>query len=237
MIMGMTTFLTHFDEIRSRLSIAPSPKIQTKDVHTPLMTGVSYRIRSKKKSGYTSPRGATDTDKFFYRVERIDGHWLWRGYIDKDGYGRFSAGGRVRGAHQWSYENFVRKIELGEVVDHLCRIRHCVNPECLEAISNEENVRRGHRSRSAKTHCSKGHSLAGSNIRILSSGYRVCVSCEADKSKRARLAYYDNRAEIARGLNQPIVTCVNGHRIQHGWLRCKTCHSERERLARQLGKR
>ena len=60
------------------------------------------------------------------------------------GYGVLSLGrGVTMLAHRWSYEHFVGPIPDGLVIDHLCRVRHCVNPDHLEPVTNEENLRRG----------------------------------------------------------------------------------------------
>lgn len=49
------------------------------------------------------------------------------------------------------YQRFIAKVEITEtcwlpsdmVLDHLCRVRHCVNPLHLEPVTAGENVRRG----------------------------------------------------------------------------------------------
>lgn len=82
-----------------------------------------------------------------------NGCWLWTGATSPQGYGRFNAGLREDArnvlAHRWSYEHHVGPIPDGLDLDHLCRVRHCVNPEHLEPVTRQENVQRGHRARSA----------------------------------------------------------------------------------------
>jgi DNA-binding XRE family transcriptional regulator len=70
--------------------------------------------------------------------------WVWLRNINEKGYGKI--GWKTR-AHRAYYERFVGPIPEGMMLDHLCRIRACVNPDHLEPVTNGENVRRGLRHR------------------------------------------------------------------------------------------
>lgn len=63
---------------------------------------------------------------------------VWRGTLDKDGYALLG-GKRVARA---VYEQSNDIIAAGLQVDHLCRVRACVNVEHLEAVTSVVNVRR-----------------------------------------------------------------------------------------------
>lgn len=67
------------------------------------------------------------------------GCWLWAGADNGVGYGKF----RGKYAHRVSYEAAKGPIPDGMHLDHLCRIRCCVNPDHLEPVTNAENARRG----------------------------------------------------------------------------------------------
>ena len=79
-----------------------------------------------------------------------------------NGYGVFS-GGLV---HRWAYEALVAPIPDGLTIDHLCRVRHCVNPAHLEVVTLAENIRRAPHYNSRKTHCKRGHEFTPTNAMV-----------------------------------------------------------------------
>lgn len=120
------------------------------------------------------------------------GCWLFTGYVMKNGYGTIGLGSRSEGkafAHRVAYELFVGPIPDGYVIDHLCRVRRCVNPEHLEAVTISTNLRRGAQS-ALRTHCPKGHSFDGTNRAINKQGHRFCRECSR---VNARDYYWRNR--------------------------------------------
>ena len=80
-------------------------------------------------------------------MEPNSGCWLWIGTLDTYGYGQIAenrkAGIPVRKAHRVIYSQLVKAIPVGLVMDHLCRVRCCVNPHHLEPVTPETNVSRG----------------------------------------------------------------------------------------------
>ncbi len=107
--------------------------------------------------------------------------WPWKGAPDTGGYARFKYKGRSYLAHRFVYELVVGPIPAGLELDHLCRKPLCVNPAHLEAVSHQENCRRGdlggHAQR-AKTHCPYGHPYDEANTYVHpSSGSRHCRIC------------------------------------------------------------
>jgi len=105
------------------------------------------------------------------------GCWLWRGSQSRGGYGRYNE----TLAHRVAYELFVGSIPEGLTLDHLCRVRHCVNPEHLEPVTLGENLRRGESFSAVnarKTHCPRGHPLSGENLYRTKSGARCCLICK-----------------------------------------------------------
>lgn len=109
--------------------------------------------------------------------------WLWKQQLDKDGYGRF---GHQR-VHRWSYKTFREEIPMGLQIDHLCRIRNCVNPWHLEPVTLQENKIRGYPYRKPKTHCPKGHEYTGNNVYYHPrKNFKTCRLCKSLQMKQAR---------------------------------------------------
>jgi hypothetical protein len=71
--------------------------------------------------------------------------WLWRGPFYRNGYGifRLNEPRRTALAHRVAYELERGTIPRGLVVDHLCRVKACVNPHHLEVVPQRTNVQRG----------------------------------------------------------------------------------------------
>lgn len=74
----------------------------------------------------------------------VTGCWDWVAGRDGGGYGTVRRHGRVLKAHRYIYELFRGPINtnIGHL-DHLCRVRHCVNPDHLEPVTAQLNGWRG----------------------------------------------------------------------------------------------
>jgi hypothetical protein len=120
--------------------------------------------------------------------------WLWDGKPTAEGYGALVEDGWFHMAHRRVWERLVGPIPEGATLDHLCRVRLCVNPEHLEPVSHRTNVLRGvgpTAANAAKTHCKYGHPLSGDNLRI-TAGRRVCRECERRAAReKMRRKYAD----------------------------------------------
>lgn len=130
---------------------------------------------------------SSDLKRFLAKVDKTDDCWLWTGSI-AGGYGKMWFHGMPRLAHRIAYRYWVGPLPDGLQLDHLCRVRHCVNPAHLEPVTAAENVRRGtvgwnHRD---KTHCPKGHPYDDENTYHGTNG-RACRECQREHQRNYRL--------------------------------------------------
>jgi hypothetical protein len=156
----------------------------------------TYRI-----SGDVIPLTAAHAERFWAKVEKGEGCWLWRGSLTRDGYGQLRFAGRTHQAHRVAYTLLVGAIPDGLSLDHLCRVHRCVNPAHLEAVTPTENTMRGETITAeylARTHCPKGHPFSGSNLVLRKEG-RVCRTCNNER-QNARRARLKAAAQLSRDL-------------------------------------
>lgn len=189
------------------------------------------------------PVGAIEKFHASYLGEPNSGCWLWDGASYSRGYAGLSYKGQHWIAHRFSYELHKGTIPQGLHIDHLCRVRCCVNPNHLEAVTKLVNTMRGyspHAIHARKTHCPKGHPFEGSNLYLTSKGHRVCRTCRNKWSEKWRLKINPN--PVQRGPGK--IRCKRGHlftedniyRTPSGTEQCRACRllrRERERPRRR----
>ena len=73
--------------------------------------------------------------RFWRKVEKQEGCWLWTGPKAAHGYGQFSVCGKHIMAHRYAYIVTKGKIQAGHHVHHACHNRVCVNPDHLIAAT------------------------------------------------------------------------------------------------------
>jgi len=138
------------------------------------------------RHGTLHRRGAEE--RFWEKVRALpvddpDACWLWQGALS-GGYGQICG----EWAHRFSYRFLVGPIPEGLQIDHLCRVRHCVNPDHLEPVTQQVNIRRGEWA--TRTHCVNGHPFDEANTYRPPSkpGWRYCRECfrlrDAERQRR-----------------------------------------------------
>lgn len=174
------------------------------------------RFRAKKHAERYGPNAGPQTGRHKRRrpdtldelIKRtipvpFSGCWLWLGGLNANGYG-VAPWRRGRGstlAHVATYSKTIGPVPDGLEIDHLCRVRCCVNPDHLEAVTHKINSQRGECGKNtgkimrSRTQCKRGHSLSGENLLITSNGGRRCRSCVRQQSQ-------DRRRQRARNISK-----------------------------------
>ena len=136
-----------------------------------------------------------DPDQFWMSVHKTSTCWLWTGRTNHDGYGscgvREGAGiGRTQRVHRIAWELVIGPIPVEKVLDHLCRVRHCVNPEHLRVVDSKTNTLAGigpTAINARKLVCGEGHPLTGDNLYICPRGRRNCRECKKARTRESRM--------------------------------------------------
>ena len=124
------------------------------------------------------------------KIDRIteSGCWIWMGSLDKHGYARMSINSRSKLAHRLVFELARETIPNGLQIDHLCRVRCCVNPWHLEIVTSRENSLRGFGQgalNARKTKCKNGHEFdikVFRDDRIVKRHCSICLRAKYRKS-------------------------------------------------------
>lgn len=136
-----------------------------------------------------------DISRFLDLVEVTETCWLWFGKIHK-GYGTFSMDGRKQQAHRLFWEFVNGPVPQGLELDHLCRVRHCVNPDHLEPVTHAENIGRApvHVTK-RRSVCKNGHPLTGDNVVTWTRASGLVVrDCRECKNARQRKRWHAKKA-------------------------------------------
>lgn len=111
--------------------------------------------------------------------------------MSRDGYGKCGRkhGGKVyHKAHRLYYAEHYGRVPEGMTLDHLCRVRACVNPHHMEPVTHAENCERGDLGgpMRRRTHCKNGHEFTNDNTTIDSRGARMCKACKRAANRRRK---------------------------------------------------
>lgn len=79
-------------------------------------------------------------DRFWAKVNKTDGCWLWTACTNWAGYGKFYDGNSLTAAHRYSYLLHNGQISDGQFVLHHCDTPACVRPDHLFIGSQQDNI-------------------------------------------------------------------------------------------------
>lgn len=199
------------------------------------MTDAGWRREVKPMQMRAIP--AMDRGRFMAKVIPVpeSGCWIWEGSLCR-GYGSVCIDGKAYRAHRVSYQMHKGEIPEGLTIDHLCRVRCCVNPDHLEAVTNKENILRGtsptaHNRR--KTHCINGHELVPGNLKWNRNQFRQCHMCALQADRKPFAIANADKTHCIRGHEytpentRVLVRRSNGRETRY----CKLCQKIRNEQA------
>jgi hypothetical protein len=184
--------------------------------------GIEILPRTNRKDSFRKTRKSmhqkSTIENFLSRVEKTPTCWLWTGHRNKVGYGTVGWAGKIYMVHRVSYQHFKGPIPSGLTLDHLCRIKNCVNPDHLEPCSAAENARRGNCNsavNSRKTHCIRGHEFNDDNTYRYVYGRRVMRNCRKCRGVDIEGLKLDKRKPCTYAGCTTLTTWASGHCERH----------------------
>jgi hypothetical protein len=87
----------------------------------------------------------TVEERFWSKVEKSETCWLWTAARSDTGYGSIRVKVaehtyRAMNAHRLAYVWAYGEPEPGLLIDHICRVRHCVRPDHMRAVTYRQNA-------------------------------------------------------------------------------------------------
>lgn len=124
------------------------------------------------------PNNDTLASRFWAKVEKADGCWLWVGAKNRKGYGVINTASGMSLAHRVSFVLSGAPIPSAKHVLHQCDTPACVNPAHLFLGTNLDNVR----DRDSKRRGNQVHGVANGRAKVSDAGAAV-IRCSPLNAK------------------------------------------------------
>lgn len=136
--------------------------------------------------------------RFWDKVRKTDQCWEWTSATTSAGYGAFYLNGQSSLAHRFSYEDAKGSVPKGLELDHLCQNKVCVNPDHLEPVTHQENIRRGMLTKRSKVCRKCGADLTNPNnlYKPFGANGRRCKQCLKDAVNQRYLTSKLKKGEL-----------------------------------------
>lgn len=115
-------------------------------------------------------------ERFWPKVDKSDGCWLWKAATNQQGYGNILYKGRVQLAHRVAWLMSGRALETNQKLLHyFCDIPSCIRPEHMKLGTQADNIRDMHRKgRALKGY--HGRSIRMRQWKLILSFYKHCCA-------------------------------------------------------------
>lgn len=168
-----------------------------------------------------------DLQRFWRQVDKTDLCWLWTGNVTHQGYGEFYLAGSTHRAHRISWVLAGNSLTPGLVIDHICRVRECVNPDHLREVTHRENTLAGigpTAINARKVRCKAGHEFDEENT-YQRLGWRICRTCKREweewkgrpKSPCPVCGHLSRHSDMARHMRDHHGIATAEERLAAGW--------------------
>lgn len=146
--------------------------------------------RNRTKTGGYVQLTDAEQDRFWKKVRKTDGCWVWTASHGSSGYGQFEVRGQNWAAHRIAWMICRHHLpRWGFELDHLCRNRSCVRPSHMDVVTRSENLARRPKEtypNAMKERCHKGHEYDYAIQKGDRKGHRVCRECQKERQREHR---------------------------------------------------